>query len=271
MKEDIIIFDVESTGLNKKNNDYIVELSAIKYRQTNGKMIVIDEINLFMKPPFHMDEKIVSIHGITNEFLNDKKTEKELFPLIQKFFGNHSLLIGHNVDFDIQMMQTMYQRNGSAFQFWTSLDTIDMARDVLFGKEIKNYKLDFLVPFLGLDLSLKFHCAMDDVKATYRLLKYCHEEYKKTLEVNEPKQKLYINYVYFWEGYNKNQKGTYVDTNAGKIFFSTFDKAWMSSNVVLSNYDIDSFENEVLHRIGCPNVKELGKMTEKKFKELKKS
>lgn len=74
--------------------------------------------------------------------------------------------------------------------------------------------------------------------------------------------------MYYWKGYRKEQAGIYLKTNLGKMYYSTYLKQWCSSEIDLSIIDIDTLEKGIIFKTQIP-MKELGKMTEKKFKELK--
>ena len=263
---EFIVFDVESTGLDVKK-DYIVELGAKKYKIKKRAAECIETLHLYIKPPFYMDEKVVEIHKITNDFLDDKPSETEIFNDIKTFFGIHPILIGYNIDFDIGMLSSFYERNHSVLTPQIALDVREMGYDVINDKEIPDHKLETLVQSFGLDVGLRAHNAIDDAEATYRLLLYCYNEYKK-ITINPCKQKVYINAIYYWKGFRKEQSGIYLKTNLGVIYLSTYLKLWCSSQVDLSLVDIDAMENEVLSKTGI-SFKELGKMTERKFAVLK--
>ena len=70
---DIIVFDTETSGV-KPSKDYIVQLSARKFKNEGGELILKDKRNIYIRPPFFLDKKNIDIHGITNEFLQDKQT-----------------------------------------------------------------------------------------------------------------------------------------------------------------------------------------------------
>lgn len=267
---DIIVFDTETSGV-KPSKDYIVQLSARKFKNEGGELILKDKRNIYIRPPFFLDKKNIDIHGITNEFLQDKQTEEDAFSEIQEFFGENALLVGYNVDFDIDMLRGMYKRQKTELKFWYKLDVLEMARDILYGKEIEDYSLSTLIRHLGLDSGITFHQADDDVLATWRLMEYCYNEYKE-LRKTQPSslEHVYINSIYFWKGYNKFQQGVYLNTSLGKMYYSTFQKAWFSSNINLERVDIDAIEREVLIRMGIDSNKELGKMTARKFENIKK-
>lgn len=262
------VFDVETTGIDK-NSNYIIELSAIKCRIHNKMAEEIDSIDIFMKPPFLMDNKVISIHGITNEFLADKESEEDAINKIMDFFGEKPILVGHNVSFDIGMIEEMYKRCGAVFNYEIDLDTLDMARDIISSSETDGYKLSTITKYYGLDYDITFHRAIDDVRATLRILNVFHAEYAKKFNNIKllRKEKVYVNYMYFWKGFNKNQQGLYLVTNLGKIYLSTTQKCWCSSEVNLDMVDIDSLESTVVKRTGV-SFTELAKMTEKKWETL---
>jgi len=262
------VFDVETTGIDK-NSNYIIELSAIKCRIHNKMAEEIDSIDIFMKPPFLMDNKVISIHGITNEFLADKESEEDAINKIMDFFGEKPILVGHNVSFDIGMIEEMYKRCGTVFNYEIDLDTLDMARDIIPSSETDGYKLSTITKYYGLDYDITFHRAIDDVRATLRILNVFHAEYAKKFNNIKllRKEKVYVNYMYFWKGFNKNQQGLYLVTNLGKIYLSTTQKCWCSSEVNLDMVDIDSLESTVVKRTGV-SFTELAKMTEKKWETL---
>ena len=276
---DLIIFDTETTGL-KPNEDYIVQLCAKKYRAGTESMTLVDEINLYIRPPFYMDKKVIAVHGITNEFLLDKPFEEKAFKTIQSFFGERSLLMGYNVDFDIGMLKGMYERQGQTLKYWTSLDILEMARDLFAPDEVENYKLGTILQATGLDIGLTFHNAMDDVEGTARLLEYCYEEYKKIAKHSGEKKSLYIKQYYYFVGYRKEQKGIYLLVSTDRygsgessyhwIYFSTYYKMWFSKDkgFNLSDKDIDNLEKNILTHLKISNIKEFGKLTPTKWKNI---
>ena len=266
---EFIVFDVESTGLNNKV-DYIVELAAMRCKIINNAAVITDELDVFIKPPFMMDKKVIDIHGISNEFLQDKPDETEVIEQIKSFFGPYPIIIGYNVPFDIGMVEAMYKRCNCEFKYEVALDVLDMARDIVKQGETEDYTLSTITKSYGLDDKITFHSAIDDVRATVRILNVFYQEYKKKIEKGafSRKEIVYVNYIYFWEGFNKNQKGIYLNTNLGKIYLSTYQKCWCSSEVDLNRVDIDKMESEVISRTGLPFV-ELSKMTEKKWENIK--
>lgn len=262
-----IVFDTETTGKDPASS-YIVELAAIKCEIKNHTAVEIDRMDMYIKPPMPMQQAVIDIHHITNEFLEDKPSEDDAFEEIKTFFEEKPIVVGHNIEFDINMIKAMYNRNNTEFTPAIALDTLEMARDLVFGKDVENYKLGTLTELFGLDIGLTFHNALDDVTATLRLLNVFYNEYKNLPPV-EIKQRVYVNRISYWKGYNKNQMGIYLETNLGKMYFSTNQKAWFSSTIDLEMIDIDHLEKEVLTKMELSSLKEFGRLTEKKFNELK--
>lgn len=259
-----IVFDTETTGLNPET-DQIIELAAIKYEyDANGEKKQMGRMDMFIRPQFPVSKKVTDIHGITNEFLEDKPDEDFCIAEILRFFKGDYVLAGHNVEFDISMLSALFRRHGEELKYAGVLDTLEMARDIF---DFPQYKLSFLAKECGIDVGLTFHRAIDDVTATDRLISYCYDEYRDNFSYrlkfkNMPK--LYLNYCNFWKGHRKEQAGVWCNTNLGKVYFSTFKKAWISSEVKLSEYNVNALEESVLNKLGV-TYDELCKMTEKKF------
>ena len=78
------------------------------------------------------------------------------------------MLVGHNVVFDIRMLESACSRNGIAFARDSYADTLSLARRFM---ETNSYKLGDLAERLSLSHK-PTHRAMDDVATTWELLKY---------------------------------------------------------------------------------------------------
>ena len=264
---EFIIFDTETTGLT--DDDTVIEFAAIKCGLEGGKTVPVDQVNFYIKPKKPMGQKVVSVHGISNEYLEDKPDEKDVFPEICKFLGDNPILVGHNVGFDIRMLANLYARNGAAFHYQVALDTLEMSRDLFDMKDTPSYKLDDLARSFHLDSGIHFHNALDDAKATLRLLNFCYTEYMSRPSIPDGSIHLFVRYLYYWQGRNKHQAGIYVATDHGLVYYSTFRKQWVSSQVDLSKVDINRLETDALFRTGIPDMAEFGRMTEKKFEKIK--
>ena len=109
----IIVFDIETTGLNK-NKDQIIQFSAINVNNESGE--IIDTINEYIQPK---GEYTISLgayfkHGINVEFLKDKPFMKDVAPKIVEFFGDteNAILTYNGVNFDIPFLIIELKRYG---------------------------------------------------------------------------------------------------------------------------------------------------------------
>ena len=155
-----IIFDTETTGMFRGDrNDvakghYIVELGAIKIqdRRPTG-----EELHLFFKPKIKMDEEVIRIHQITNEFLADKPTFAEQLSIIEAFFNDPEVdeIIAHTIAFDQCFMNTELKRAKSKLKLieprFVITDSLKIARANL--KDIKKHNLDALCKYYNIDTS----------------------------------------------------------------------------------------------------------------------
>lgn len=167
--ESIIVFDVESTGIDV-TEDEIIQIAAIKIDK-NGDTIEIFE--RFIKPN-KLVGKSSSIHGFTDEYLNQKGQMKE--KVFKEFldFSNNALIIGHNVQYDISILSSELKRSGMEQPKLKGVyDTLDIFRR--FYPNLPNHKLETLSKIFPIRHKPS-HNALDDVKATSYLLIHAIKE-----------------------------------------------------------------------------------------------
>lgn len=120
-----IIFDTETTGLDNRA-DRIIEIGGIELFNhfPTGKTI-----HIFINPgtqKVHPDA--LAIHGITDDFLKDKKPFAEVVEEIIEFFGD-AKWIAHNATFDMGFMNAELARLARPPILPESvIDTLSMAR-----------------------------------------------------------------------------------------------------------------------------------------------
>lgn len=155
---DYIIFDIETTGLNKQNDD-VIQLSALKI--INDK--VVDKINTFIKPKTNIPEKITYLTGIKNE---DVYNAPSIDETINKFslFIEGLPLIGHNIiNFDLPFLS----EKGLVLNGNNIIDTVPLSTIKL--PNLKNHRLPMLKKYFGIDnLS---HNALNDCETNLIIYK----------------------------------------------------------------------------------------------------
>ena len=90
----------------------------------------------FLNPGRAVDPKALAVHGVTDEFLNDKPKFEDVVRELLGFIGE-SVLVIHNAPFDISFLDQEFsllrrdlQPIGALFQF---VDTLAMARAMFPG------------------------------------------------------------------------------------------------------------------------------------------
>ncbi len=127
----ILIFDTETTGIipkdiyNIEQCPYIIQFSYIVYDMKNYK--IINEYNkiIHLHEKINISEESTSIHGITNEMT--KKSKTSIKKCLQDFKKNIEIcdyIIGHNIDFDIKMVEIECQRNNLKMNLFKNPDKI---------------------------------------------------------------------------------------------------------------------------------------------------
>ena len=71
-----IVLDTETTGLDPRTGDRIVEIGCVElsFHVPTGR-----ELHLFINPERDMPEEAFAIHGISEEFLKDKPSLSVIF------------------------------------------------------------------------------------------------------------------------------------------------------------------------------------------------
>lgn len=102
-----IIFDTETTGFRPEDGERIVEIGAIEFenRVETGRTF-----HEYVNPEGRqVDPGAFRVHGISNEFLADKKPFSEIANAFLEFVGD-AVLVAHNAPFDINFLNHEYAR-----------------------------------------------------------------------------------------------------------------------------------------------------------------
>jgi DNA helicase II / ATP-dependent DNA helicase PcrA len=162
-KDNIIVFDVESTGTDV-TEDEIIQIAAIKINKYGE---VIDSFERFLKHKKSVASSF-NVHGFSDEFLNEKGEDKQ--KVLKEFleFSKDTVVVGHNVQYDINILTSeLYRNNLEEHKFKTFYDTLDIYRR--FHPNLINYKLETLSNIFE-TRNKPSHDAMDDILATSDLL-----------------------------------------------------------------------------------------------------
>jgi DNA polymerase-3 subunit epsilon len=105
-----IIFDTETTGLDPRNGDRVVEIGCVELINhiPTGK-----SFHRHVNPERSVPAEAVRVHGLTDDFLRDKPRFAAIADELIEFFGD-ATLIAHNAAFDISFVNAELARVGRA-------------------------------------------------------------------------------------------------------------------------------------------------------------
>lgn len=146
-----IFLDTETTGLNADSGDRIIEIGCVELlnRKLSGS-----NFHHYVNPERASHEDAIRVHGISNEFLQDKPRFAAIADDLIEYLRGAELII-HNASFDIGFLDREFERLGKppvSELVASVVDTLAMAREVYPGKR---NSLDALCDRLGVDNSAR--------------------------------------------------------------------------------------------------------------------
>ena len=175
---DYTVIDIETTGFDTHYCS-IIELSALKVR-SNKVVSSFSELVQPDKIPSHLyeyenpqiiyiDDFISELTGITNEMLAEARSITSVLPEFIEFL-NDDILVGHNVNFDINFIYDNFKKYfGGEFRN----DYIDLLRiSKKAYPECKNYKLKTIAEYLSVAYE-NAHRGLTDCKITFNCFDIC--------------------------------------------------------------------------------------------------
>ena len=142
-----IIFDTETTGLDPKSGDRLVEIGCIEMvnRVPTGQTF-----HAYFHPDRDMPAAAEAVHGLSITFLSDKPRFHERAHDMLEFLGD-SMLVAHNAGFDFGFVNSELEMCGLPhLSRDRMIDTVQMARVRHPGAKLS---LDALCTRYGIDRS----------------------------------------------------------------------------------------------------------------------
>ena len=141
-----IVLDTETTGLNYKAGDRIIEVGCV---ELINHVSTTNNLQFYCSTNKIIDESATKIHGLTNAFLNEYPPFKEYVKKFLAFIGKDPLII-HNAEFDLGFINNELMLLGIEPLKNKIIDTVSFARKKL-NTRIAN--LDYLCRRFQIDLS----------------------------------------------------------------------------------------------------------------------
>ncbi len=142
-----IVFDTETTGLDPKTGDRMVEIGCIELinRVPSG-----ESFHAYFNPERDMPAGAEAVHGLSASFLSDKPLFADLAEDLLSFLGD-APLVAHNASFDFGFLNAELERIAMAtVSMERMIDTVALARKRHPGAKLS---LDALCTRYGIDRS----------------------------------------------------------------------------------------------------------------------
>ena len=154
-----IILDIETSGLDYKEGHRIIEIGCVELNRKE----VGSHFHQYINPLKTLTEENIKIHGITNEFLEDKPLFEEVAEEFLSFIQDSSI-IAHNANFDVGFLNHELEKlSKPQIDKDRVVDTVVIARNRFPGQQVN---LDALVKKLKVNtlVDREFHGALKDAK-----------------------------------------------------------------------------------------------------------
>ncbi len=129
-----IILDTETTGLETQQDHRIIEIGCV---EMIDRSLTGNNFHQYLQPDRQIDAGAISVHGITNDFLQDKPRFADIVDDLISYLRGAELVI-HNAPFDVGFLnhelKRLQQQKPLIDEISSIVDTLVMARKKHPGK-----------------------------------------------------------------------------------------------------------------------------------------
>ena len=159
-----IVFDTETTGLDPKTGDRLVEIGCV---ELINRIPTGATYHAYFNPERSMPAQAEAVHGLSERFLSDKPRFREKAAELIEFLGD-SMLVAHNARFDFGFLNAELERiSHPIIDLSRMIDSLTIARTLHPGAK---HSLDALCSRYGIDRSHRVkHGALLDAELLAQL------------------------------------------------------------------------------------------------------
>lgn len=140
-----IVLDTETTGFDPASGDRIVEIGCV---ELHNRVPTGETYWVYINPERDMPTAAFEVHGLSEAFLADKPTFRDIVDDFLRFVADAPLVI-HNAAFDMKFLNAELEASGRApLPMSQSVDTVAIARSRFPGAPAS---LDALCKRFGID------------------------------------------------------------------------------------------------------------------------
>ena len=151
----LAVIDVETTGFSAYRFDRIVEIAIVVLDHLGSTKL---EFSTLVNP--ERDVGPTSVHGLRASDLIQAPKFGEIMPILLASLEGTTVLIGHNLRFDVSFLEAEFGRLGVSFPECQQICTMHLAGGGSLPKACSQ---------LGIEFKGVAHSAMADARATARL------------------------------------------------------------------------------------------------------
>lgn len=143
------VVDTETTGYTPTYAK-MVEIAAVKIYPD----FTIDYENTFselINPEISIPYNAYKVHNISNDMVKDKPLIQDIMPSFLSF-AKDSVIVGHNVNFDMRFIKHEAQNCNLPLTFNHVLDTLSLSKKAV--PNLEAYKLDNLIDYFNINLNI---------------------------------------------------------------------------------------------------------------------
>ena len=128
-----IVLDTETTGLNPRSGDRIIEVGCVELVQ---RRLTGNNFHRYINPERDSEDGALAVHGLTTEFLSDKPKFADIAAELRDYLHGAEVII-HNAPFDVAFLNAEFKRlDIPTFETHVNgvIDTLAQAKEMYPGK-----------------------------------------------------------------------------------------------------------------------------------------